>query len=160
MTNQKREANPLVDTTRFVNIDEKAFDIYIDGKVARHLETKEEQILPLFVAQAGAKHLVDRVLQEKYGVKDSFKDTPLRKSLFAEILPDMAEERDIHPLEESTFEKEVKEAIKKQEEVIATIRGEAKAQGQSKDEEIKELKERLAKLEKPKAGRPAKENQN
>lgn len=157
---KKREINPEIDTTRIVNIDDKPFDVYINGKVARHLEAKEEQTVPLWVAQAGAKHLVDRVLQEKYNIKDTFKDTPLRKSLFAQILPDMAEERDIQPLSNEDFQKAIEEQVKKQDEVIASIRGEAKAAVESKEETIEELKAKIDKLEKnlanKKPGRPAK----
>src|SRR3990167_5445966 len=97
----KTEGNPEIDTTRFVNIDSSAYEIYIGGKLAKRLEPEQEQIVPVYVAQVGAKHLVDRILQNApYNVKDTNVDTPLRRSLFAKILPDMAEERQIVPRSE------------------------------------------------------------
>lgn len=156
MTNEQRELNPEIDTTRFVNIDNKPFDIYINGKVARHLEAGEEQVVPVWVAQTGAKHLSDRIQQVTHGIKDTFKDTKLRQSLFARILPDMAQERKIEPLKEEEFQKVVQEQLKEQSKVIASLQGKT----QTKDEEIDKLKTRLAELEghksaQKKPGRPA-----
>lgn len=143
--------NLEIDTTKFVNIDDKPFDIYINGKLVRHLEAKEEQTLVLYVAQIGAKHLVDRVLQEKHSIKDSLRDTPLRKELFRQILPEMAEELKVKPLTAEEFQKELKTQMDKQQEVIASF----KEKDDKRDKEIEDLRAEVDKLKK-KPGRPAK----
>lgn len=161
--NEKKDipaGNPEIDVTKFVNISDEPFDIYIGGKLARHLEGKEEQVLPVWVAQVGAKHLVDRVLQKK-GVADSITDTPARQSLFAKILPDMALERDIKPLAEQDEQRVFKEQLAKQEKIIAGLSGKE----ESRDEKIKQLEDMIDKqgklIEKltPKLGRPKKEEE-
>ena len=76
--------NLEIDTTTFINIDDKKFVFYIN-KQPREVEPGEKKIWPIFVCQIGAKHLVDRVLQEKHGVKDTNRYSDLRKSLFAKL---------------------------------------------------------------------------
>ena|SRR3990167_7003637 len=160
--------NPELDLTKFVNIDEKPFDIYIGGKLVRHIEAGETHTLVVYVAQVGAKHLVDRVLQEKHGVSDSLRDTPLRKSLFAKILPEMAEERDIKPLTPDEEKVAVKKQLDEQAKVIDSLL-QKKKDDDERDKKIAELEKRLAELsapkvepevpqseEKPKVGRPRK----
>ena len=160
----EKQINVEIDVTKFVNIDDKPLDMYIGGKVARHLEAGEEQIIPIWVAQVGAKHLVDRVLQEKHNVKDTLHDTELRRSLFAKILPDMAEERKIKPLSDEEFRKAIEAEQKKQSALIEDLSGKAKDR-EAESQKIKELEEQIISLKKeiekkpeeiesPKKGRP------
>lgn len=139
---KQNEKNVEIDVTKFVNIDDKPFDIYINGKLARHLETGEIQIIPIWVAQVGAKHLVDRVLQEKHNIKDTLHDTELRRSLFASILPEMAEERKIKPLTDEEFRKKVLEEQTKQQNMIDALSGKK----ETDDKKIKDLEEQLTSL--------------
>lgn len=152
------EVNPEIDTTKFVNIYEKDFTFYIN-KQPRELKAGEEKIMPIYVAQIGAKHLVDKILQEKHNVKDTLRDTDLRRSLFAQILPDMAEERNIKPLSEDDFRQKIKEELKRQSELISQLSGD-KGLKEDKiaelEKQIQELKEKLAK----RPGRPPKEESN
>lgn len=143
-TEEKKESNPETDTTKFINIDEKSYSIYINGKLARHIEAGEETILPLYVAQVGAKHLVDRILQVDYKIVDTNRDTDLRKSIFAKILPEMAEERDIKPLSEEESRQKVNEQLEEQAKQIKDLQGKTE-RAQEKDE-IKELKKEVQML--------------
>lgn len=135
---EEKKLNPITDTTKFVNIDKKPFDIYIDGKLARHLEASEEQVLPVFVAKVGAKHLIDRILQED-GVKDSMRLTPERDTLLAKIIPDVAEEIKVKPLSDEDFRKQIEKRVEKQDEDIKALGG--------KTEDIKDLQKQLKKLQ-------------
>ena len=146
--NKKIEVRPNIDTTRFVNIHDESFDIYIDKQVARHFEAGEEHIVPVFVARVGAKHLVDLILQKREGLADSMRDTPLRKSLFAEILPDVAQDIDVKPLSDEEVRKEVDKQLKEQKTLIDGLGASVSA----KDEEIEQLKKDVAalKAQKPK----------
>jgi len=143
---EEKKVNPLTDVTKFINQDDEPFDIYIDGKLARHLEAGEEQVLPVFVARVGAKHLVDRILQKK-GVKDSMRPSPERDTLLASIIPDIAEEVKVKPLSEEEFRKKIDERLEQQKEEIEALRG-AKVDTEKVKElekEIKELKKQLKK---------------
>lgn len=148
-----KELNPEIDTTKFLNIDDKKFVFFIN-KQPRELEAGEEKIMPVYVAQIGAKHLVDRILQEKHNVKDTLRDTDLRRSLFAQILPEMAEERDIKPLNEEDFKKKVQEELDRQSTLIDGLSGQSSKKDatiQKLEEEIEALKKEVAKK---KLGRP------
>src|SRR3990167_5672514 len=105
-----------VETTRFVNIDNKDFEIYTNGKLVFSLKPSEEKTMVLYVAQVGAKHLVDRILQNE-GIKNSLADTPNRKSLFAKILPDLAEEKGIKPLSQEEEKIELSKLLLSQREL-------------------------------------------
>lgn len=139
---EEKKLNPLTDVTRFINKDNEPFDIYIAGKLARHLEAGEEQVVPVFVAKVGAKHLVDRILQKK-GIADSMRPTPMRDTLLASIIPDVAEEIKIKPLSDEEFRKEVKEILEKQKADIDALRG-----AKIDTDEIKELKKQIKELQK------------
>ena len=79
------------DSTKFVNIDNEDFTGYYDRSKNPNgytIKAGEERQLVSFVAETLAKHLVDRVLS-KQGIKDTMRDTPLRRDLFARILPDL-----------------------------------------------------------------------
>lgn len=157
----KGQGNQEVDVTKFVNIDNEPFDIYINGNLARHLEAGEEQTLVIWVAQVGAKHLVDKILQ-KQNIKDTNSDSPIRRSTFAKILPDMAVEREIQPLTPDAEKAALKEQLDKQQKVIDKMSGKDEA----RDAEFAELKktvakqaeliEKLAGKEIKKKGKPAK----
>jgi len=138
---EEKKLNPTTDVTKFINVDNEPFDIYIDGKLVRHLEAGEEQVIPVFVAKVGAKHLVDRILQ-KQGVKDSMRPTPERDTLLASIIPNVAEEVKPKLLTEEEYRKAIDERLAKQEEDIKSLGGKIET------EEIKELKKQVAKLQK------------
>ena len=147
-----RPVNPEIDTTLIVNIMDgeivtlkEKFTWYIN-KQAVELEPGERKEKPIYIAQVGAKHMVDKILQEAYSIKNTLQDTDLRRSLFAKILPNMAEERQIKPLTEEEFKKRVMEQLQKQEEVITSILGGTtqKAQVSELEKKVKELEEKLA----------------
>lgn len=156
------EIDRTIETTRFVNIDDKPFDIYINNKLARHFEPGEEQTIVVYVAQVGAKHLVDRVLQEKHNVKDTLHDTELRRSFFAKILPDMAVERNIKPLSEEEEREAIKKELARQSSVIESLSEKVKSESE-KEKEIAELRKEIETLKKAtsekKVGRPLKKNE-
>ena len=146
-----------VETTRFVNIDEKDFDIYTNGKLVFSLKPLEEKTMVLYVAQVGAKHLVDRILQSQ-GIKNSIADSPQRKSLFAKILPDMAEERQIVPLTPEQERVQLKELIERQETLIRSFtkqqEDKEKMREELKAELLEELKAQLAAGQEPVSPEP------
>jgi len=155
--------NPEIDVTKFVNIDDKPFDVYIGGKLARHFEPGEIQTTVVYVAQVGAKHLVDRILQVKHGIRDTLKDTPLRQSLFAQILPELAIERNIKPLTPDQEKAQVKEMLAKQVELEKQLKqkdDERENKDKQRDAVIEALQKEIAELKnKPaakKGGRPPK----
>lgn len=67
------------------NIDSADFTGYNGGEpyVLRAGETRE---FPKFLAEHLAKHLLDRILQERHNVKNTIQDTPLRRQLLYKIL--------------------------------------------------------------------------
>lgn len=146
MTETKPEKNVEIDVTKFVNVDDKPFDIYINGKLARHLEASEIQTIPIWVAQVGAKHLVDRILQEKHNIKDTLHDTELRRSLFAKILPEMAEENKIKPLSDEEFRKKVLEEQEKQQKMIDALSGKKDEETKKHDAELEALNKKIDEL--------------
>ena len=143
----KKEINPTVDTTRFVNIDEDAFDIYINGELARHIESSEEDVMPVFVAQVGAKHLVDRILQ-KQGVADSNRPGPERDSLLARIIPDIADKIDIQPMSDEDYRASIDKKLKDQAETIFALGGKKDDKVSKLEQEVRMLKARMARKSK------------
>jgi len=139
---EEKKLNPLTDVTKFINKDNEPFDIYIAGKLVRHLEAGEEQVVPVFVAKVGAKHLVDRILQ-KQGVADSMRPSPERDSLLATIIPDVAEDIKVKPLSEEDFRKKIDERLEQQNKDIEALRG-----VKAGVDEIKELKKQIKELQK------------
>lgn len=158
-----QKVNPEIDTTLFVNISEKPFDIFIGGKNVRHLEAGEQQTLVLYVAEVGAKHLVDRILQETHGVKDTLRDTELRRSILAKIIPERAKANNVATLTPDQEKEATKKILAEQNALLETLKEKTK-QDDARDKEIAELKNLVAQLvkektEKPvakKPGRPAK----
>lgn len=153
-----KDINPEIHTTKIVNVDDKPFDIYANGQLARHLEPGEEAIVPIFVAQLGAKHLIDRILQEKHNISNTLSDTPLRRDYFKRIVPELQEEVKEELLTDEEFKKQVQEQLDKQAVINKELSGESKEKEDKMSKEIKELKEKIAKLESPPKpkGRPKK----
>ena len=145
--------------TLFVNIDKAPFDIFIKGTVVRHLEAGEEDKITLYMAQVGAKHLIDRILQEK-GIPDSNRDTPERQSLFARILPEISQEINVRPLspdeEEKAFKKRIEDDRTRYAEEFKTLRNEQKSELEELKEQVKELTKQV---NEKKVGRPPKETE-
>ena len=138
-----KERDPSVETTKFVNIYAKPWTIYTNGKSVFVLKPKEEKIMVLYIAQVGAKHLVTRILQDK-GVRFVYHDTDLRKSLFAQILPELGEELDVKILSPEEEKEEVRKALKKQGEEIDSLKESSK---EEKDKDSKQAK-KIEELEK------------
>lgn len=151
---KESKVNLELETTRFVNIDKDTHHVYTNGQHVREIAAGEECQLIAYIAQVAASQLVDKILQEK-GVKDSKRDTPERQSLFARILPEWAEKIEIKPLSPEEEKTKIDERITKQEAELAALKQEMKV-ASSKDEEIAELKKRLAKLEKEEKPKVAK----
>lgn len=149
---KETKINLELETTLFVNVDDEPFTIYTNNQHVREFQPGEEHQVIAYIAQVGAKHLADRILQKK-GVKDSNRDTPERQSLFARILPEWAKKIDVKPLSPEEEKKRVDERIAKQEEELAALKQEMKV-GSDKDKEVEDLKRQVAKLtallEKPK----------
>lgn len=140
-----KEVNPTVDTTKFVNIHNKSHDIYIDGKLARHLDPGEEDVMPVFVARIGAKHLADKVMFAK-GIRDVNRPSPVRDQILAKILPELQEEVKVKPLTPEEFQAQIKEELKTQGELLATLQGEGTSKELAKvKKELDALKKKVAK---------------
>lgn len=137
----KKVSNKLTDTTRFVNIFSKTHEIYIDGKKVRTVEPGEEQVMPLFVAENGAKHLADKVLFKK-GIRSVNTPSPVRDKILSEILPDIAEEESVEIISDEEFRKKVNEILEKQGEQLNALGGKAK----DKDDRIARLEKELKAL--------------
>lgn len=136
----KRELKATTDVTRFVNIDDEPYDLRINGQIVRNILGGKEHVLPLFVATVGAKHLVDRILKKKNKNMDTNKDSPLRRSTFAQILPDLARERKIKPLTSEEEIAELKIENQKSRELIESFGKVAP--------EVAEMQKEIAKLKK------------
>lgn len=141
--------NPETDTTKFVNIDSEPFDIYINGKLTRHIEPGEEHVVTYYVAKVGAKHLADRVLQ-KQGIADSNRPSPLRDKIFSQIIPDITDEADVNPLPEEDYRKQIEKELKKQNEIIEALGGEVE-KSKEKEDKIEKLEKEIEQLKKEKA---------
>ena len=59
------------------------------------IPAKGDKQLPRWSCRIIAKHLADKILQEQYSVPDSNTDTPIRRKVLAEILPQEATEKGI-----------------------------------------------------------------
>ena len=151
------------ETTLFVNIDDKEFTGYFGNEPYQFKAGESRQVVK-FVAQHLAKHLLDRILQEKYNVHSTLTDTPLRKDLLAQVLPEEAKKVDYKPLTPEEKEKAVNEILDKQSKTIEGLKtktGELEEKLGEKnilEKKIKDLEEQLQKLlsVKPKMGRPKK----
>ena len=137
----KTQKNPLTDTTRFVNIFNEKHDIYVNGKLARSVEPGEEQVMPLFVAELGAKHLADKVLFKK-GIRAVNTPSPERDKILSEILPDITEENKLKVLTDEEYRQQTDKMLQKQEEAIASLGGKV----MDKDGRIEKLEKQLKEL--------------
>lgn len=80
--------------TKFVNIDDEAHTFYFNRSKEPNgytFKAAEERQIPKAMAETFAKHLVDILLTKK-GVKDTMRDTDLRRSLFAQVIPEITAE--------------------------------------------------------------------
>jgi hypothetical protein len=136
------ENKDTLETTRFVNIDDKDFIGYLDNQPIE-FKAGEEKIKPIYVAKHCAKHLIDRILQEKHKISNTLQDTPLRRSLMAKILPDLAEEAGVKPLSREEEDDYLKKELEKQGKLIEALTGKV----ESKSETEKLLKEALEKID-------------
>ena len=139
------------ETTLFVNIDDKEFTGYFGGE-PYHFSSGESRQTVKFVATHLAKHLLDRILQEKYGIKNTLTDTELRKSLMAKTLPEEAVKANIVPLTSEEEKKALQELLNKQAETIKDIQGATKhleeklSDRKDLEKEIEDLKKELQKV--------------
>jgi hypothetical protein len=140
------ENRDTLETTRFVNIDDKEFVDYLDGQ-AIEFKAGEEKVKPIYVAKHCAKHLIDKVLQEKHKIHNTLSDTPLRRSLMAQILPDLAEEAGVKPMTEEEEKEYLKTELKKQGDLIASLSGKIDDKKEEESETSKLLKKALEKIE-------------
>lgn len=154
------------ETTTFVNVDDKEFIGYF-GNEPYQFKVGESREVVKFVAQNLAKHLIDRILQEKYNVKNTLTDTPIRKELLASILPKEAKAVNYKPLTLEEKEKALNEVLDKQADVIKTLSTKTEKLEEKLGEKnilekkIQSLEEQLQKLLsvkplKSKMGRPKK----
>ncbi|KKK94823.1 hypothetical protein LCGC14_2678960 [marine sediment metagenome] len=139
----KREVEATTKTTRFVNVDNEVYNLRINGQIVRTLKPGEEAVLPLFVATVGSKHLVDRILKKMDKAVDTNRDTPIRRSIFAKILPDLASERKITPLTQEEEMESLKEEIKRNQQFMDT-----EFAKRDNTKEVDALKKELSELKK------------
>jgi AAA+ ATPase superfamily predicted ATPase len=141
------ENRDTLETTRFVNIDDKDFIGYLDNQPIE-FKAGEEKVKPIYVAKHCAKHLIDRILQEKHNIHNTLQDTPLRKSLMAKILPDLAEEAGVKPLSKEEEDNYLKKELEKQGKLIEALTGKVEKKSDTEEllrkalEEIEELKKK------------------
>jgi len=140
------------ETTEFVNIGGEDFTFY-NGNEPYTVKAGESKRFPIFLAKHGAKHLLDKILQEKYEVKDTLRDTPVRRDLMSRVLPEEAQKAEVKPLSDEEFKTELLKTLQKQQDEISE-----KLVRQTL--EIESLKKTIAELEKKpaeevrKRGRP------
>ena len=151
------------ETTTFVNVDDKEFIGYF-GNEPYQFKTGESRQVVRFVAQHLAKHLIDRILQEKYNVKNTLTETPIRKDLLAQILPEEAKKADYKPLTQEEKEKALNEVLDKQTKTIEGLKTKTEnleeklTEKNVLEKKVRDLEEKLQKFlsVKPKMGRPKK----
>src|SRR3990167_964795 len=136
-TTPKLDLNPDLSVTRFINVDDEAFTVIINKNFVAKIEPGETKTLVFSVARVGAKHLIDRVLQKR-GIKDSLRDTPERQTIFAQILPDIAEEVNVKPISKEDFEKRITLRLEEQQKLLE--------QGQDNTDKIASLEKQIEDL--------------
>ncbi len=139
----KREVEATTKTTRFKNIDDEDYPLRINGQIVRTIKPEEEVVLPLFVATVGSKHLVDRILKKMDKAVDTNRDTPIRRSIFAKILPDLASERKIQPLTPEEEMKSLREEVKRNQQFMDT-----EFAKRDNTKEVDDLKKQVSELKK------------
>ena len=154
------------ETTLFVNVDDKEFIGYF-GSEPYGFKAGESREVVKFVAHHLAKHLIDRILQEKWGVKNTLTDTSIRKDLMANILPKEAEAVNYKPLTPEEKEKALAEVLDKQADTIKELSSKTEklevklGEKNMLEQKVKDLEKQLQKLLsvkpfKSKMGRPKK----
>jgi len=155
------------DTTLFKNIYDKEWTGYF-GNEPYKFKTGEERQMVSFIAKHLAKHLIDLILQEKHGVKNTLIDSPLRKDLMVQILPEEAERANIKPLTQEEKERAIEDVLNRQADTIKQLQGKTEhLEGKLEEknileEKVRELEKQLQRIvkEKPKKekkmGRPKK----
>lgn len=143
---EQKKLNQEIDVTKFVNILDEKFLFHIGGQ-PREIEAKEEKMMPIYIAKHGAKHLIDKILQEKHNIKDTLRDSPLRQSLLAQILPDLAEEATVKPLSDEEFKTNLAKELERQSKMIDELSGKAK-ETEEENKKIKDLEDKVASLTK------------
>lgn len=150
------------DTTKFVNIDDEDFTGYFNASKEPNgwtVKAGEERTLIVSMAEVFSKHLVDKILQKR-GIKDSMRDTDLRRSLFSQILPELQTTyTEAKPLSKD----EEIAALKKELERQARASNETMEKKADKDDiealkkEIEALKAAAKKAPEPEKGKSAEE---
>jgi DNA-binding transcriptional regulator GbsR (MarR family) len=156
-----------METTSMVNTFAETFIFHCNNQPFE-LKAGEKRIFPIYIAKLGAKHLTDKILYSK-GIRRTMDDTETRRSVLAEILPELAMEAGVTPMSRERFQNAVEEELKKQkasmEEMASTITGLKKESDKAKEleetlkkqaEEIEALKKAL--MDKPKKVAPAKKD--
>ena len=104
-----------LDTTRFVNIDNEDFTFHLNNEPIV-IKAREEKTMAIYVAEHGAKHLIDKILQ-KQGVKNTLTPSALRTDTLVRILPDLAEQANVKQVSEeerkALFEETIKTELRK-----------------------------------------------
>jgi len=137
--------NKELDTTKFVNVLTEKFVFYIGGQ-PREFEPKEEKNMPIYVAEHGAKHLTDKILQEIHKIHNTLADTPLRRDIIASILPELALKKEIKPLTQEEKEKEIQKELYKQAAKTDELSGKFEEKDKMKDEKIASLEKKVEEL--------------
>ena len=146
--------------TSFINIDSEDFIGYYNSSIEPNgytIKTGETRQFTKGMAELFASQLVDKMLQkEPYNLHDTKRDTPVRRSLFAKIIPEITsilpEVKKLSTEEEMA---NVKKELERTNALVKSIVG-SKKEEDSKDKEIAELKEMVNKLMEKKGGRPKK----
>lgn len=134
------------ETTLFVNIDDKEFIGYFGNEPYQFNAGEERQVVK-FVATHLAKHLLDRILQEKYSIKNTMADTEFRRGLMAKVLPEEAVRKNIKPLTPEEEKKALEDVLNKQAELIKEIQSSTKHL-EEKLSDRKDLEKKIEDLEK------------
>ena len=139
----EKNTNDALSITRFVNISEEEETFYYDNQPWK-FEPLEQKQLTVHLAKHFMKHLIDKLLQKK-GIHNTLAETPLRISLKAQILPELAEEAKVKPLSNEEFLKELQKQQAQQKSQIEELSGKAK-ENEERDKELQTLKEQVALL--------------
>jgi hypothetical protein len=137
--------NKELDTTKFVNVLTEKFVFYIGGQ-PREFEAGEIKVMPIYVAEHGAKHLADKILQEIHKIHNTLADTPLRRDIIASILPELALKKEIKPLTQEEKEIEIKKELYKQAAKTDELSGKFEEKDKAKDEKIASLEKKVQEL--------------
>lgn len=135
------------DTTKIINISKEDFTYPFDNE-AYTIKAGETRELPKFIAEHLAIHLIDKILQEKpYNIKDTRRDTPIRRDLFAKIIPEITQEiPSVKILSDEERQKAWQEELKRQDEIVASFKKETEEKEVEKDKKIEELKKQIEEI--------------